>query len=82
MPFLAPRVEHVYVYDLDQQRDRSAEFRIDPAVFDAQDWAALGLAPGERERLLAHCERAIRDVLEPRYQARVAGKARSQPDEA
>ena len=32
-PGPASRVEHVYVYNLDQQRDRSAEFRIDPAVF-------------------------------------------------
>ncbi len=76
------RVEHVYVYDLDQQRDRSAEFRIDPAVSDAQDWATLGLAPSEREQLSAHYERAVRDVLEPRYQARVRSKARSQPDAA
>ena len=79
-PGSASRVEHVYVYDLDQQRDRSAEFRIDPVVFEAQDWEALGLAPSERERLLAHYEHAIRDVLEPRYQARVASKAWSQPD--
>jgi len=81
-PGPAACVEHVYVYDLDEQRDRSAEFRIDPAAFDAPDWASLGLAPGERDRLLAHYERAIRDVLEPRYRARTAGKARPQDDPA
>ena len=81
-PGPAPWVGHVCVYDLDQQRDRSAEFRVDPAAFDVQDWAALGLAPSERERLLAHYERAIRDVLEPRYRARTAGKARPQAEPA
>jgi hypothetical protein len=73
-------VEHVYVYDLDEQRDRSAEFRIDPVVFEAQDWAALGLPPSEREPLLAHYERAILAVLEPRYRARVGAKARPRSD--
>jgi hypothetical protein len=64
------RVEHIYVYDLDHQRDRSTEFCINPTVFDGQDSSTVGFASGERDRLVSYCQRAITDVLEPRYRTR------------
>lgn len=45
------------------RRDRSAEFCIDPTVFDAQAWSTAGCASGERDRLAAHYQRAITDLL-------------------
>lgn len=38
-------VEHVYVYDLEERRDRSTDFKINAAVFERQDWRSVGIAP-------------------------------------
>ena len=47
-PGPAALIEHLYVYDLDAQRDRTA---INRSVFKARDWAIEGLAPSERAAL-------------------------------
>jgi hypothetical protein len=65
-------IEHLYVYDLDAQRDRTAEFRINRSVFEARDWATEGLEPSEQASLSECYEKAAREVWEPRYRARSA----------
>jgi hypothetical protein len=64
-------VEHVYVYDLDEQRDRSSEFKIDASVFETRDWTIEGLAQADVDVLREHYRKIMLDVLEPRYRARI-----------
>jgi HNH endonuclease len=68
---LTPLIEHIYVYDLDEQRDRSSEFKIDASVFETRDWAIEGLTQEDSDDLRAHYRKVMLDVLEPRYRARV-----------
>jgi hypothetical protein len=48
------RVENVYVADVFEKTDRSAEYSIDSAKFDATDWKTVGLNIGDRDALTAH----------------------------
>ncbi|WP_434716933.1 HNH endonuclease [Paraburkholderia sp. A2RO-4L] len=47
-------IEHIYVYDLDSQSDRSGEFSISAAEFERQDWEAVGLGPADADALGEH----------------------------
>jgi hypothetical protein len=52
-------IEHVYAYDLVQQRDRSAEFWINPDEFERQDWRAAGRGPTDAKALRDHFANAL-----------------------
>ena len=65
-------IEHVYAYDLVQQRERSGEFSIDPSLFDKQDWKAAGLGPTDAEALRAHFATALQ-VFVDHYRRRFSG---------
>jgi HNH endonuclease len=67
-------LEHVYVYDLAQKADRSKEFSIDGAVFDAQDWRKVGLGPtnADAEALRAHFTTQLNALADIYYRQRLA----------
>jgi len=56
-------LQHVYAYDLVQTSDRSNEFAIAPAVFDAQDWRSVGLGPQDGEQLQTHFLKAFDPLI-------------------
>jgi hypothetical protein len=64
-------LEHIYAHDLLGKRDRSAEFSINPAIFDAQDWENAGLGPKDWQALRNHF-RAAQLELSALYYARFA----------
>ncbi len=51
--------EHIYVYDISEETDRSKEFSIDAAVFDNQDWLTVGLGPTDVSELKCHFEQGL-----------------------
>lgn len=42
-------IEHIYVHDPFEIKDRSAEFSIDPTVFEKADWRTIGLGPVKQD---------------------------------
>jgi hypothetical protein len=66
-------VEHIYAYDLQTRKDRSAEFSTDAAVFDSQNWPSVGLRPtsADAPALKAYFKSAL-EVLEGLYRQRFA----------
>ncbi|NEJ74532.1 hypothetical protein GR197_29075 [Rhizobium phaseoli] len=56
-------IEHVYAYDLIQQRERGAEFSIDPGEFERQDWKLAGLGPTVSVRRADFADRANRAMF-------------------
>jgi hypothetical protein len=64
-------LEHIYAYDLLEKRDRSGEFKIDPAIFEKQDWRKIGLGPTDGAALRAHFLKAQLE-LSALYYARFA----------
>ena len=67
-------VEHIYVHDVLGKKDRSAEYAIDPAIFDRQDWRTVGLGPtvGDGPALEAHFSERLQSVFVHRYHERFA----------
>jgi hypothetical protein len=57
-------IEHIYVYDLLQKLDRSNEFKIDSAIFDAQDWRSVALGPTDSAALKAHFKKALNPLVD------------------
>lgn len=68
----APHLEHLYVYDLENQVDRSSEFSIEATEFDRQDWRMLGLGPTDGAAVRELVRAAQVDVLVPLYAKRFA----------
>ena len=66
-------IEHVYAYDLVQQRDRSAEFSIDANEFERQDWRAAGLGPTDAVALRDRFATALQ-VFVNHYRQRFTAK--------
>lgn len=64
-------VEEVYAFDIAGQADRSAEFSIDAARFERQDWRTVGLGPTDAEKLRLHFAGAL-EALAALYYARSA----------
>ena len=60
----AAALEHIYVYDLTSETDRSAEFSVNAAVFEAQDWSSTGLGPDRADQLRAHFLDAANILIE------------------
>ena len=56
------------------KKDRSAEYAIDPAIFDRQDWRTVGLGPtvGDGPALEAHFSERLQSVFVHRYHERFA----------
>ena len=52
------RLENIYVADVFGKTDRSAEYSIDSAKFDATDWKTVGLNIGDRDALTAYVTEA------------------------
>ncbi|MCP4305508.1 MAG: HNH endonuclease [bacterium] len=77
-------VEHVYVYDLSKMADRSKEFSIDGATFDAQDWRKVGLGPtnAEAPALRAHFNEQMKLLADVFYHQRPAAVVSSQKPSA
>jgi hypothetical protein len=67
-------MEHIYVYDVLEKRDRSVEFSINAETFDTQDWKNLGLRPKDVDALKEHFSRALQRLADLYY-------ARSSSDE-
>ena len=65
-------LEHIYAYDLTQKADRSGEFSVDPAVFDAQNWRAVGLGPVDADALREHFRKALNELAQFYYQRSAA----------
>lgn len=53
------RIEHIYVLDVLQRKERSAEFSIDGAEFDRQNWHTVGLGPSDSQALRDHFKNAL-----------------------
>jgi hypothetical protein len=69
------KLEHIYVYDLIQERERSEEFTIDPFAFEPQDWNAIGVGPnGEGAPALMS---AALETLVAHYQRKFSSGTRS-----
>lgn len=64
-------IQQVYVYDLQLKQNRSAEFAIDGAEFERQDWdkVGIGTTKADVQQLLAAHESAIK-ILAELYAAR------------
>ncbi|MGC2087057.1 MAG: HNH endonuclease [Bradyrhizobium sp.] len=56
-------IEHIYVYDLDGQADRSSEFSVNQREFEQQDWRTVGLGPADAEDLRAHYSGAMETLV-------------------
>jgi hypothetical protein len=82
----APRAPCSYVYDLAQKADRSKEFFINGAEFDAQDWRAVGLGPtnADAEALRVHFTTQLNALADICYWQRLAAAAPTEmpPDTA
>lgn len=63
-------VEHIYVYDLESQSDRSGEFSISAAEFQRQDWKAIGLGPADADALGEHFLNKAENVFGTMYRNR------------
>lgn len=63
-------VEHLYVYDVLNQLDRSGEFSIDPTDFEHLDWRAVGLGPTDAEGLREHFRSTLEAVFVRHYYER------------
>tara|TARA_R110000787_G_scaffold31706_4_gene83970 strand:+ start:2519 stop:3568 length:1050 start_codon:yes stop_codon:yes gene_type:complete len=66
-------IEHVYVHDPFENKDRSAEFSIDSTMFEQVDWRTIGLGPVKQDA--ADLEEAMRvagERLAEKYTARSA----------
>lgn len=66
----AMALEHIYVHDVLGRRDRSAEFTIDGAAFENQDWKTVGLGPTDAEKLREHFRDALETVFVQHYRER------------
>lgn len=64
-------LEHIYAYDLVKRVERSAEFSIDAAEFERQDWGSVGLSPTEGDALREHFKGAL-EVFVEYYRRRFA----------
>ncbi|NKK74314.1 hypothetical protein GFM13_29080 [Rhizobium leguminosarum bv. viciae] len=61
-------LEHIYVYDVFNRTDRSAEFSINDEAFTAiRDWRSVGLGPEDSDALRAHFESALSETFAQRY---------------
>ncbi len=65
-------LEHVYVYDVLGKIDRSAEFSIESAEFDRQDWTGVGLGPTDVQALKEHFHSSIEGIFVRHYEERFA----------
>ncbi len=74
-------IEHVYAYDLVQQRDRSAEFSINPHQFEQQDWKAAGLGPTDAGALRARFAKALQ-VFVDHYRRRFTAEPDAEAEPA
>ena len=64
------RLEHVYVYDVMGKTDRSAEYLIDAAQFDQQDWGSVGLGFTDVDTLAEHFRDALENTFVRHYSKR------------
>jgi hypothetical protein len=55
----AVALEHIYAYDLSTKTDRSAEFVMDAAEFNKQNWNTIGLGANEGDALRSHFRTAL-----------------------
>ena len=63
-------IEHIYVHDPFEIKDRSAEFSIDPTVFEKVDWRTVGLGPVKQDATkLDEAMRAAGERLAEKYTA-------------
>ena len=62
-------VEEIYASDIARQADRRAEFSIDTAQFEQQDWRTVGLGPNDAKKLRLHFAGAL-EALAAHYYAR------------
>lgn len=70
-PLPAHEIEYIYAHDVLGKADRSAEFAIDAATFDAQDWRTVGLGPADADRLREHFKSALATFVD-HYERRFA----------
>ncbi|MER9902418.1 hypothetical protein [Mesorhizobium sp. M0130] len=64
-------IEHVYVHDPFEVKDRSAEFSIDRTMFERVDWRTVGLGPVKKDAVkLDEAMRAAGERLAQKYTAR------------
>jgi len=64
-------IEQIYVHDPFEVRDRSAEFSIDPSVFENVDWRTVGLGPVKKDAAaLEKAMAAAGERLTEKYTAR------------
>lgn len=67
-------IEHIYVHDPFKVKDRSAEFSIDPIVFEMVDWRTVGLGPVKQDAAeLKEAIQAAGERLAEKYMAREKG---------
>ena len=67
-------IPHIYVYDLGEKRERTAEFSIDAAEFDRQDWSTIGVGPTDPGGLQPHFPEVL-EIFVAHYQRRFSSKA-------
>ena len=64
-------IEHIYAHDPFEVKDRSAEFSIDPTLFEKVDWRTVGLGPVKQDSTeLDKAMRVAGDRLAEKYTAR------------
>jgi hypothetical protein len=78
----ADKIEHIYAYDLSQKVDRSKEFSIDAAVFDAEDWRKVGLGLEDPAALKAYFAKELNALAHIYYRQRLAASASTEAPSA
>lgn len=73
-------IEHIYVYDLNDQMDRSHEFSVVASVFELQDWATIGLGPADAGALGNHLLTRAEDVFGTVYRNRFSEESTGQAE--
>jgi len=63
-------IEHIYVFDVFGQKDRSSEFSIDTNIFEKYDWNNTGLAAQGNQDVLIEHFRTVSSLLTNAYMAR------------
>jgi hypothetical protein len=71
-------LEHIYVYDVAGKADRSSEFSIDHATFDAVDWRTTSLGTADAKALKDHFEKVLTALAEIYYRQRTLAAATAQ----
>jgi hypothetical protein len=71
----APLIEHIYAYDVIGKSECTAQFSIDPARFEVQDWETVGLGPTDVSALETHFKEAQLNLHRRRFGSESQGDA-------